>query len=163
MSFLTQELPVSVEVAGIFYKIKPEFKNILRILEMLKDPLLNEQDKGELILLMFYAQEVPQDKCFIDAFFEFINQDKEKADTKGAPVLSYEQDAKEIFTAFYRVYGIDILNTGLHWYKFSNMVQDLGESPNLSVKIEIRGTNIADVPKEKKAKFLQVQNKLKVR
>lgn len=53
-------LPVSVEIGGVSYEIRTDFRVILDIFVMLSDPDLSGTDRAEGILQMFYVS--PEDK-----------------------------------------------------------------------------------------------------
>ena len=52
-------LPVSVEIGGVSYEIRTDFRVILDIFVMLSDPDLSGTDRAEGILQMFYVS--PED------------------------------------------------------------------------------------------------------
>ena len=48
-------LPASVEIGGVSYEIRTDFRVILDIFVMLSDPDLSGTDRAEGILQMFYV------------------------------------------------------------------------------------------------------------
>ena len=48
-------LPKTVELGGVEYAIRSDYREILDILEMLADPELDNADKAEAMIEMFYV------------------------------------------------------------------------------------------------------------
>jgi hypothetical protein len=53
-------------------------------------------------------------------------------------LTSYEQDAGLIRTAFRQVYGIDLFRADLHWFEFTELLQNLPEGNRYEEIIGIR-------------------------
>lgn len=176
MSFLFDLLPGTVKVLGSFYQVNTDFKVILKIIELLKDPFFSDEEKASIAIELFYKDKIKPEPDFLTAMLKFINKsnnnffgiadEDEKIDIKdnnAVSVLSYTQDAEEIYSAFFRVYHIDLLEANLHWYKFVILLSDICEKTNLATKMEIRNIKISDIDPKKRAEFLQVQNKIRVK
>lgn len=70
-------LPVSVEIGGVSYEIRTDFRVILDIFVMLSDPDLSGTDRAEGILQMFYVspEDIPPQHLqeAVDRFTWFQN------------------------------------------------------------------------------------------
>lgn len=75
-------LPVSVEIGGVSYEIRTDFRVILDIFVMLSDPDLSGTDRAEGILQMFYVspEDIPPQHLqeAVDRFTWFQNGGKEQ-------------------------------------------------------------------------------------
>ena len=72
------------------------------------------------------------------------NTDRNEA-TEDARDMDYEQDAQEIYSAFRQVYGIDLMETELHWWQFSALLSGCFACDNaLSAKVRLRHADDSD-------------------
>ena len=55
-------------------------------------------------------------------------------------LISFEQDAPEIYASFLQLYNIDLLETDVHWYRFNVLLASLLRVDNnpLSAKLRLR-------------------------
>ncbi len=130
-------LPEEVWAQERSYPVHTDFRVILRIFRMLADPEISDTDKPLLLRAMFFKGEYPQDA---DGAFEwFVRCGMEKSESSGERDFDYEQDSQEIYSAFYQVYGIDLMCTPLHWWTFSALLGGVFAGENaLSNKIRLR-------------------------
>lgn len=136
------------ETAG-GYPIHTDFRVILRIFRMMSDVEVAEQDKPMLIRAMFFCGDHPTNA---EPLFEwFVGMGREAAPTSGVRDFDYEQDAAEIWSAFIKEYGIDLLTVDyLHWWKFMALLEGVFAGDNaLANKVRIRHAD--DGENEKKA------------
>lgn len=130
-------LPAAVEENGRKYAINTDYRVILRIFRMLSDPEVPNEDKPWLLRKMFFAGAIPREA---DKYFSwFVGMGREEMPGSGKRDFDYEQDAVEIYSAFLQTYGVDLLETDLHWWKFLPMLEGVFSGDNaLSNKIRIR-------------------------
>ena len=133
-------LPASVEIGGVSYEIRTDFRVILDIFVMLSDPDLSGTDRAEGILQMFYVspEDIPPQHLqeAVDRFTWFQNGGKEQDKKKSPKLVDWEQDYPLILPPINRVFGQDIrgipydaeTNTGgVHWWTFLGAYNDLGD------------------------------------
>ena len=65
-------LQEEVEVDGRRYAVRTDFRVVLEILVMLRDPDLSDGDKAEALLRMFYVERPTDADAAIDACYRFI-------------------------------------------------------------------------------------------
>lgn len=146
--FSLSSLQALPETAG-GYPIHTDFRVILRIFRMMSDVEVAEQDKPMLMRAMFFCGDHPTNA---EALFEwFVGMGREAAPTSGVRDFDYEQDAAEIWSAFVKEYGIDLLTIDhLHWWKFMALLEGVFAGDNaLANKVRIRHAD--DGENEKKA------------
>ena len=109
------ELPTTVDVGGITYEIRTDFRAVLDILVALTDPELSDSDKAEAILDIFYFHptfaDMPEDDYdeAVRKFIWFINLGNEDREEKKTPkLMDWEQDFQIIVAPVNRVFGKDI-------------------------------------------------------
>ena len=130
-------LPDMVSVDGAEYKIRAGHKVILSIFKMLNDPEIADRDRMMLLRHMFFVDTAPWDAMGVFALF--VRRGGEAAASDGERDFDYEQDAEEIYSAFMQVYGIDLISTDLHWWRFSALLTGVFACDNaLTNKIRLR-------------------------
>lgn len=121
-------LPQAVNVGGSFYKIHTDYKYILRFRELLEDKTAGLKDFD-----FMYIDKIPANRLEgITAIYDFMNPPRELPRITGEEfreiVLDYDKDAPYIYAAFYEKYGIDLVDTRLHWYKFLALLHGLHDT-----------------------------------
>lgn len=122
------KLPQAVKVGGRFFAIHTDFKYILRFRELLSDK------NAPLTAFDFmYKNEIPAGRLEgKNAIYNFMNPLRElprsTGDESGDIVLDYDIDAPYIYAAFLEQYGIDLIDTCLHWHKFLALLHALHDT-----------------------------------
>lgn len=174
---LTEFLPTSVDVAGDFYAIKTDFRDILRY-----DELIRSQNDGNTILKavgMLLGDDILQKPDInpeevLDAIGWFVQRgDSGQKNTlpratlglNNATPMDFETDAALIYTAFLQTYKIDLYDIPyLHWWKFNWMLEDIPSECRLSKVIEYRTIDVKNknLSKEQKKVYSALQRYFKV-
>lgn len=130
-------LPECVKVDGKHYRIHTSFKYWLMFLE------LTEGGCSVHDLDFIYMDEKPDDRSAgVAAMLEFCNPPREiprkmKDGGNGGRVLDYAIDSDMIYSAFLEQYGIDLVESDLHWHKFNALMFGL-HGTRLNSVIEYR-------------------------
>lgn len=130
--------PTACRADGREYKIRCDHRTILRIFRMLGDPEIADNDKPILLKKMFFDGPVPNGADEI--FQRFVSMGRERGEPGGERDFDYEQDASEIYSAFVKEYGIDLIEgEPLHWWRFCALLEGVfcGENA-LSSKVRMR-------------------------
>ncbi len=141
---LHEKLPEGVTVDGKFYRLDFDFRNVLRMMEILQKDDLTEEAREWLALRCLMRR--PRNVSAVLAevrrvlFPEQPSGDRER-------VMSFEQDAGLIRSAFRQEYGIDLYRERLHWIEFSELLSNLPEGSRFS---EVVGIRARPVPKATK-------------
>ena len=126
-------LPTSVNVNGTEYEIRSDYRAVLDILTALVDSELDEQDKAEASLRIFYPdfEEMPSSDYqeALNKCFRFIDRGEERKEKKREPVLmSWEQDFNMIIAPVNRIAGCEVRALEyLHWWSFLSFYQEIGD------------------------------------
>lgn len=132
---LYERLPEGVTVDGKFYKCDFDFRNVLKMLD-----IMQRED------LVFSARDYLCAKCVCKPpknasrlYNELCAVLFEKApETPVERLTSFEQDAGLIRSAFRQVYGIDLFRERLTWFEFIELLQGLPEGNRYEEIIGIR-------------------------
>ena len=132
---LQDRLPDSVEVDGKRYKLDLDFRNVLRMIEILdRDDLMPE---AKAYKALSCVQKRPKNavrvlECVKGLLFK---APRKKGSQK---VTDFEQDAGLIRAAFRQAYGIDLYRDKLHWIEFTELLNAIPEGSRYSEVVGIR-------------------------
>jgi hypothetical protein len=132
---LFERLPDSITVDGKRYRCNFDFRNVLKMLDIMqRDDILPD------------ARDYLCSRCVCNAPKNAAKVYNElcavlfpkPAETGTKRLTSYEQDAGMIRAAFRQVYGIDLFRAHLHWLEFVELLQYLPEGCRYEETIDIR-------------------------
>ena len=157
------ELPTSLNIGGVGYAIRTDFRDVLKILSFFSSPNYEEDEKWMICMRILFPnwQEIPPDRYneaaeqathFIDAGI--------RGDNKPKPTtMDWEHDAPIIIPAINRVAGADVRALGyLHWWTFIGYYMEIGRSLFSSV-VSIRQKQAKGKKLEKEEKEFLKENK----
>lgn len=126
------DLPTSLEIQGVEYEIRSDYRAILDICIALSDPELTDQDKAIVALQIFYPnyKEIPRDALqeALERCYWFINGGTDNVGQKGPRLMDWEQDFQYIAAPINRVIGQEIRAMKyLHWWSFLSAYMEIGE------------------------------------
>lgn len=136
LSAKNNALPEAYTAGGSAFPIHTDFRRILRILRLLNDPEVLDSDKHEIMQRLFFKGAIPPDP---QAALQWFINCGETREGGGDRDFDFEQDAREIYSAFMQIYSIDLLETNMHFWRFSMLLDGLFSCDNaLSNKIRLR-------------------------
>lgn len=157
-----QVFPTTIEVDGEHLVIKPDFRNVLKIMRMLDDDRIYTGYKDTLICKWFFEGEPP--KNGVNLFIEFMTTIDKSNDIgcnrhdKKPPRFDFEFDAEEIYSSFLAEYGIDLFQIDfMHWYRFKILLHNLSAESSFKQKIDLRFMDLSGF----KGKNLQTMTEAK--
>jgi hypothetical protein len=131
---LQDSLPEGVMVDGKFYKLDFEFRNVLRMLEIMDDESLLPEAKAYNAVSCLCKR--PKNEVQV---LEAVKGLLFKAPRKtGKKVTDFVQDAGMIRAAFRQAYGIDLYREKLHWIEFTELLNSIPEGSRYSEVVGIR-------------------------
>lgn len=127
------ELPTSLSLGGVDFKIRTDYRAILDILTAFADPELDNEDKWKVALTIFYEDselidpDILEEAC--NKMVEFIDMGERKSERKhNLNLMDWEQDANLIIPAVNRVIGEEIrFMEYMHWWTFLGAYMEIGE------------------------------------
>lgn len=164
MEKVIYSLPTSVKVNGTEYEIRSDYRAVLDILTALSDNGLDEKDKSEAALEIFYPafpdMPVSDYQEALNQCFRFIDQGKEpKQQKKEPPLMSWEQDFDLIIAPINRIAGCEVRALDyLHWYSFLSYYQEIGDCLFAQV-VRIRDKKVHGKPLDKQDREFYRKNK----
>lgn len=177
MNLFYEEYPKVLEVHGEFYPIITDFREYIRLLDMLKCKELNEIQRI-MILGEYFLTDISIDQEAIHALTGFVTMDlKEKEnnsdseeegewqeETEKKNLFSYEIDYPYILSGFLRDYGIDLETVEyLHWWKFRMLFNGLSDDTEIKQRIMYRGINLSDIKdRDERKRILKIQRSIQL-
>ena len=142
---LSQALPNTITVDGKAYLVKTDFRDWLQFSKVL------ERKDATLADTLFLFKEDYPDKDFSKELIEFFtnpNNIPNYTDNGSTEVLlDYLEDSEFIYASFMAVYGIDLCDVEMHWWKFKALLLGLPEDSKYKQILTLR---CADVKGSKK-------------
>lgn len=126
-------LPTTVDVTGTTYPIQSDYRAVLDILVALTDRELDERDKAEAALTIFYPdfEEMPVSDYqeALNQCFRFIDHGQENREKRKQPeIMSWAQDFDLYIAPINRIAGCEVRALEyLHWYSFLSYYQEIGD------------------------------------
>ena len=151
MHFLISGLPESITVGGRDYPICGDFRRWILITELLGEKRLPAMRKLELMTKLAGLAELPDDRTALaEALLRFASCGESVSGSGGssgntAPVFDFTADGDAIFSAFYQVYGIDLTQAPLHWWKFTALLKSLPPDTEFMSRIALRTMDLSRI------------------
>lgn len=174
MNFFYETFPDTVNIHGEDVAIITDFREYIRLLDMLKCEELDAMQKT-LLLAQYFLDEIEVDKEAISALTAFVvmdsdetESDEENGETEESGskknLFSYEMDYPFILSAFMRDYGIDIETVDyLHWWKFRMLFDGLSDDTEIKQRIMYRGINLSDIKdKDERNRIAKIQRRIRL-
>ena len=127
------QLPTSVEIGGLIYEIRSDFRVVLDIMTAMNDPELTQQEKAIVLLELFYPDIASMPPEFwqdaVNECILFINGgNEEDRKTKQPKLVCWEQDFQYIVSPINKVIGKEIRAMDyLHWWTFLAAFLEIGD------------------------------------
>lgn len=175
MNFFYEELPDTVNVGGERIKIITDFREYIRLLDMLKDQELDYVQKF-VIIQQYFLDDVAVDEEAVSALSGFITMNLNSAEVvekdgcgnlQEKPkknLFSYSIDYPYILSGFLRDYGIDLINIKyMHWWKFRMLFDGLSDDTEIKQRIMYRSVDLSEIKdKEEKKRIKKIQKSIQL-
>lgn len=174
MLSLTKELEDKVRLSnGKTYKLRLDYRTVLKWYEMLEDDSINEIHKISNAFSLFVG-DVKGVKFSLEEKAKLVNyignliterpyENKVLEDTNPNAVnkkyFSYTKDAEAIYASFLYDYNIDLLECpGMRWEKFQALFSNLSEDSPFMRIVRIRQTDTSNMEADQMAQVTELQN-----
>ena len=164
------ELPTSLNISGVDFSIRTDFRAIIDILIAQNDPELDEQAKAVVMLQILFEdwQSIPsehlaeacQKACeFIDCGQSDTNPNKPKP-----RLMDWEQDGDMIVPAVNKVTGKEIRAVPyMHWWKFQMLIDGMNEDCELKKRMGYRSIDLSKIKdKEERERIRKIQKQIAI-
>lgn len=137
------ELPTSLEIGGVGYPIRTDYRAILQILSCLGSSEYEDDEKRMIFFIIFFPtyNEIPEN-CYKEALekaVEFIDMGMKEDRKKRPTTMDWAKDSTLIIPAVNRVMGQEIRSLDyLHWWTFLGAYMEIGSECLFSNILNIR-------------------------
>lgn len=136
------QLPTTLEVCGVEYRIQTDYRNVLQIISAFNDDELQDNEKVYICLRRLFmdfdrlpSQHYGNAYTAAAQFIECHHSD----DRPGPKVVDWEKDEHLIFAAVNKVAGQELRTLKyLHWWTFLGFFQSIDRDDLLGFIISIR-------------------------
>lgn len=147
---LYERLPDSVTVDGKKYRLDLDFRNVLRMMEILaRDDLIPAA--REYLALKCVMKYPPKRPGPILEELRKMLFPAHKNRPDGKKLTDFVQDADMIRAAFRQVYGIDLYRDDVHWIEFQALLSALPDGSRYSETVGIRAREMPPATKYNQA------------
>lgn len=178
MNLFYEKYPKVLEIHGEYVPIITDFREYIRLLDMLKCKDLNDVQKI-MILKEYFLTDISIDATALRALTNFVTMEMEEKESEQDPdgeegealeetgkknLFSYEIDYPYILSGFLRDYGIDLETVNyLHWWKFRMLFDGLSEDTEIKQRIMYRGINLSEIKdKEERKRISKIQRSIQL-
>ncbi|MGN1165072.1 MAG: bacteriophage Gp15 family protein [Lachnospiraceae bacterium] len=176
MNLMYEDLPESIVVSGEEIPIQTDFRDYVRLIDMLSDTELLPYEKKYLILQYFKKQPKDFEEA-IEALTDFVimgalkecnckeyAEDGEQEQESQKPVYSFSYDYPYIFSAFLYDYNINIRTIPyMHWWEFRMLFDGLSKDNEIKQRIMYRSIDLSDIKdKDERNRIAKIQREIKL-
>lgn len=152
---LYEDLPHHVMIKGKKHRVNLDFRNVLRMLDILADKTLTMEAR-ELLAGRCVSRHPCEGLAF--AVQSLIRGNDTRAVTDHKRVTSFDQDADMIRAAFLQAYGIDLWREKMHYMKFMDLLKNLPEDTQYMNIVGIRARPMPKATKYNREEREWLQN-----
>ena len=136
------QLPRALEVGGKQYKIRTDYRVILRVLAAATDPELTDEDKILVCFANIYEdwRSIPREDLqeAYEKALHFIESGRH-SERKGSKLMDWTRDEDLIFPAINQAAGKEVRELDyLHWYTFMGYFQSIDRESLFGTVLHVR-------------------------
>lgn len=176
MNLFYEKFPESVIVNGKEIPVITDFREYIRLLDMLKSDEINDYEKTYL-LGQYFLKNVPINKEAIQSLTDFVvmkslelnkeqgeDKDNNEEQEQQKDLFSYSIDYPYILSGFLRDYGMDLETVEyLHWWKFRMLFNGLSEDTEIKQRIQYRGIDLSTIKdKDERKRIARIQRQIQL-
>lgn len=125
-------LPRTINVNGVDYKIRTDFRDIIKIITAFNDPELEDKEKAYVCLFILYVDfdKIPQKdyEAAYRAALAFIDYGTDGDEKHSPRLMDWEQDEKILFPDINKVAGFETRRAKyVHWWTFMGFYLAISE------------------------------------
>lgn len=167
MNILIDLLPECVEIDGIEYKIRADFRISILFEMMMQDEELSDEEKLLKALELYYPiipdnveEAIDKIKWFYRCGKDIVKSNN-KIHSESIKIYDYEYDDDYIYSAFLNQYNIDLQDIKhLHWWKFKAMFKSLNEDTKIVKIMQYRSIDLSKIKDKEQNTYYRNMKKL---
>ena len=175
MNLMYEEFPMSILLDGEEIPIVTDFREYVKLMDILEDTDLSPYEKRFLVSQFFLPGPPDNFEGAMDALAEFatmkvLNNSQPESDEENEErrvkkeLYSFKVDYPFIFSAFLRDYGINIRTVKyMHWWEFRMLFDGLSEDTEIKQRIMYRNIDLSKIKdREERKRIERIQRSIKL-
>ena len=155
------EYPELITINDVDYEINSGYRYALACFSCINDPDLNEYARALGVIGILYKEEPEDLHEALRMAIKYLQCGKEKTDSDQKPDMDFQYDESYIKSSFMSDYRIDLDDTDMHWWKFSNLLHGLTDDCILNRVRDVRNYDLSTVKDPvARMKILKAQQEL---
>ncbi|MBQ1792542.1 MAG: hypothetical protein II008_20375 [Oscillospiraceae bacterium] len=137
---INDRIPTHITVSGRRYRIDTDFRNVMRMNEIMRQTDLTDEARDWLALRCLMRHPPRRRDRQIEALkalHELLFSSK-RGGVDEKKITDIEQDAELIFAAFLQEYGVNLWRDRLSWFEFTALLAGIAEGTRYSDILTIR-------------------------
>lgn len=133
----TKTLPNTITVEGREYLLNTDFRVWLRFVRDVGESM---RTRSDFVVSYLFADTMPS-RIDVEILMRWAQPPRElprEVDKSDVIAFDFDIDADLIYSAFMEQYGIDLVDTDMHWYKFLALMHGISEDTKLGKVIGYR-------------------------
>ncbi|MCI5630188.1 MAG: bacteriophage Gp15 family protein [Clostridium sp.] len=167
MNILIDLVPESVEIDGIEYEIRTDFRISILFEMMMQDEELSNEEKILKALELYYPiipdnveEAIDKIKWFYRCGKDIVKSNNE-SHGESVKIYDYEYDDDYIYSAFLSQYNVDLQDIKhLHWWKFKAMFKSLNEDNKIVKIMQYRSIDLSEIKDKEQNAYYRKMKKL---
>ena len=144
LDLTTKALPNAITVGGRAYLLNTDYRYWLKFI---RDVAKSMRTRSDFDVSYLFESEMPS-YVDVEVLMEWAQPPRELPRPLGSKseviAFDFDIDADLIYSAFMQQYGIDLIETDMHWHKFLALMQGIGSDTKLGEVIGYRSYEKSD-------------------
>lgn len=175
MNLFYEDYPESIMADGQEIRIRTDFREYIRLIDLLKTDKLRGYEKWQFIIQYFHDRPDNMASA-LDGLVDFVNleqlcekisesdEDNQEETVDNRPLFSFQYDYPYILSGFLSSYGINLRTIEyMHWWEFRLLFDGLPEGTEIKKRIMYRSINPAEIKdNEERKRIIKIQNAIRL-
>lgn len=175
MNLFYEDYPESIMADGQEIRIRTDFREYIRLIDLLETDKLRDYEKWQFIIQYFYDRPDNMASA-LDGLVDFVNleqmrekisesdEDNQEETVDNRPLFSFQYDYPYILSGFLSSYGINLRTIEyMHWWEFRLLFDGLPEGTEIKKRIMYRSINPAEIKdNEERKRIIKIQNAIRL-
>lgn len=175
MNLFYEDYPESIMADGQEIRIRTDFREYIRLIDLLKTDKLRDYEKWQFIIQYFHDRPDNMASA-LDGLVDFVNleqmrekisesdEDNQEETVDNRPLFSFQYDYPYILSGFLSSYGINLRTIEyMHWWEFRLLFDGLPEGTEIKKRIMYRSINPAEIKdNEERKRIIKIQNAIRL-
>lgn len=157
------KIPKKIRYKGVIYDVNAKHSNVIKILDWLDDPTLDDIDRANMLITRLFGLEAPVEQPLIEVGKQILMLDRPEAEHKQqVRDMDFIHDYQRIRMDLIRDYGVDIAKEDVDWDWFFYAIESLGEDSSLHNIRKLRTMKLSEVSAKERQKLKEAKKQVEL-